>query len=97
MRNNVFVSEGTGGYAFKNPTAGLSFDHNAFYGIDMTRPNPGGVTEDPQLRDDFRLGAGSPALAAGAVVENNGGRDWFGNRLRPGAPNIGAYAGHGVR
>ncbi|MFB8035437.1 right-handed parallel beta-helix repeat-containing protein [Streptomyces sp. NPDC056004] len=97
IRNNIFVSEGTGGYAFKNPTPGLSFGHNAFYGIDMTRPNPGGITADPKLRADFRLGVGSPALAAGAVIENNGGKDYFGNELKPGAPNIGAYAGRGVR
>lgn len=63
----------------------------------MTRPNPGGITADPKLRADFRLGAGSPALAAGAVIDNNGGKDYFGNRLKPGAPNIGAYAGRGVR
>ncbi|MFD4758878.1 hypothetical protein ACFWOJ_08250 [Streptomyces sp. NPDC058439] len=62
----------------------------------MTRPDPGGITADPKLRADFRLGAGSPALAAGAVIENNGGRDYFGKKLTPGAPNIGAYAGHGV-
>ncbi|MEW2490690.1 hypothetical protein [Streptomyces sp. NPDC048411] len=63
----------------------------------MTRPNPGGTTEDPKLRDDFRLGDGSPAPAAGAVIENNGGKDWFGNELKPGAPTIGAYAGRGVK
>ncbi|TWG05148.1 hypothetical protein [Streptomyces brevispora] len=51
----------------------------------------------PKPRTDFRLGAGSPALAAGAVIENNGGKDYFGNRLRPGAPDIGAYAGRGLR
>ncbi|MCX4674836.1 right-handed parallel beta-helix repeat-containing protein [Streptomyces sp. NBC_01433] len=97
IRNNVFVSEGTGGYALKNPTAGLTFDHNAFYGVDMTRPDPGGITADPKLRPDFRLGKGSPALAAGTVIENNGGKDYFGNKLKPGAPNIGAYAGRGIR
>lgn len=96
FRNNVFVSEGTGGYAFKNPTAGLTFDHNVFHGITMTRPNPGGITADPLLRDDFRLGTGSPALAAGAVIEDNGGKDWFGNPLPLTAPNIGAYEGPGV-
>lgn len=96
IRNNVFVSEGTGGYAFKNPTPGLSFDHNAFHGIEMTRPDPGGITADPKLRPDFRLAEGSPALGAGTPIEDNGGRDYFGNRLRPGAPDIGAYAGPGV-
>ncbi|MEV0092130.1 right-handed parallel beta-helix repeat-containing protein [Streptomyces sp. NPDC050738] len=96
ITNNIFVSEGTGGYGFTSPTPGLAFDHNAFYGIAMTRPNPGGITTDPLLRSDFRLGAGSPALAAGAVVENNGGKDYFGQPLKPGAPNLGAYAGRGI-
>ncbi|WP_328905359.1 right-handed parallel beta-helix repeat-containing protein [Streptomyces sp. NBC_00234] len=96
IRNNVFVSGGTGGYGFTNPTPGLSFDHNAFYGITMTRPNPGGVTGDPLLRADWRLGAGSPALGAGAVVEDNGGKDYFGNPLPDTAPNLGAYEGPGL-
>ena len=97
MRNNLFVSEGGGGYAFKNPTAGLLLDHNVFHGIDLARPNPGGSTADPLLRADFRLAQGSPALASGAVVADNGGRDYFGNPVSPtAAPNIGAYAGCGL-
>ena len=55
VRNNLFVSEGGGGDAFKNPTAGLLLDHNVFHGIDLARPNPGGSTADPLLRADFRL------------------------------------------
>ncbi|MFI6471377.1 right-handed parallel beta-helix repeat-containing protein [Streptomyces sp. NPDC050516] len=97
VRNNLFVSEGSGGYAFKNPTAGLLLDHNVFHGIDMARPNPGGSTADPLLRADFRLTQGSPALASGAVVADNGGRDYFGNPVSTAAaPNIGAYAGCGL-
>ncbi|MCX2184390.1 right-handed parallel beta-helix repeat-containing protein [Streptomyces sp. SKN60] len=98
FRNNVFVNQGApGGYAFKNPTPGLTFDHNLFHGITMTRPNPGGLTADPLLRPDLRLGAGSPALSAGVPIEDNGGRDWFGNAVSAtAAPNIGAYEGPGV-
>ena len=95
FRNNVFVGIGTGGYAFKNPTAGLTFDHNAFYGVPMTRPNPGGITTDPKVRPDFRLGKGSPALTAGVEIPDNGGKDYFGNRVPAGAPNLGAHAGSG--
>ncbi|MFJ9827387.1 right-handed parallel beta-helix repeat-containing protein [Streptomyces sp. NPDC101160] len=96
--NNIFVSEGAaGGYGFKNPTPGLSFDHDLFHGIAMTRPNPGGLDADPLLRPDLRLGTGSPALSAGAVIEDNGGRDWFGNAVpATAAPNIGAYEGPGL-
>lgn len=59
----------------------------------MTRPNPGGITTDPLLRGDFRLSEGSPAIGAGTAIPDNGGKDYFGNKLKPGAPNIGAYAG----
>ncbi|MFI8912230.1 right-handed parallel beta-helix repeat-containing protein [Streptomyces sp. NPDC053513] len=98
IRNNVFVNEGaSGGYAFKNPTPGLSFSHNLFHGIAMTRPNPGGVDADPLLLPDLRLAAGSPALSAGTPVADNGGRDWFGNAVSATeAPNIGAYEGPGL-
>ncbi|MFE1382818.1 right-handed parallel beta-helix repeat-containing protein [Streptomyces sp. NPDC058740] len=98
VTNNIFVNEGTpGGYAFKNPTPGLAFSHNLFDGIAMTRPNPGGLTADPLLRPDLRLATGSPALSAGTPIEDNGGRDWFGNAVpATSPPNIGAYEGPGV-
>ncbi|MFI6963730.1 right-handed parallel beta-helix repeat-containing protein, partial [Streptomyces sp. NPDC050255] len=65
-------------------------------GPSPARPAPRGAAPVPPLLNR-RLGAGSPALAAGAVIEDNGGKDYFGNRLKPGAPNIGAYAGRGLR
>ncbi|WP_024756688.1 hypothetical protein [Streptomyces exfoliatus] len=80
-----------------NPTAGLPFSHNLFHGIAMTRPNLGGLTADPLLRPDLRLGTGSPALTAGTLIADNGGRDWFGNAVSAtSVPNIGAYEGPGV-
>lgn len=96
--DNIFVNEGpNGGYAFKNPTPGLTFSHNLFHGITMTRPNPGGLDADPLLLPDFRLAAGSPALSAGAVITDNGGRDWFGNDVSATSPpTIGAYEGPGI-
>ncbi|MFI8827421.1 right-handed parallel beta-helix repeat-containing protein [Streptomyces sp. NPDC053431] len=98
VSNNIFVNEGAaGGYRFKNPTPGLSFSHNLFHGVAMTRPDPGGVDADPLLRPDLRLAPGSPALSAGTPIEDNGGRDWFGNDVSATSPpNIGAYEGPGV-
>ncbi|WP_418958610.1 right-handed parallel beta-helix repeat-containing protein [Streptomyces tritici] len=98
FRNNLFVNDGPfGGYAFKNPTPDLSFSHNLFHNVPMTRPDPGGVKADPLLRADFRLRTGSPALSAGTLIADNGGRDWFGNEVSPtSVPNIGAYEGIGV-
>ncbi|MFI0979985.1 right-handed parallel beta-helix repeat-containing protein [Streptomyces sp. NPDC021093] len=98
LRNNLFVSEGTGGYAYDVKIPAITFEHNAFHGVPTTVPNPGGITANPLLRPDFRLSPGSPALAAGVEIPDNGGKDYFGNRLKPGtAPNIGAYAGPGVK
>ncbi|MFH8403372.1 right-handed parallel beta-helix repeat-containing protein [Streptomyces sp. NPDC018019] len=98
VRNNIFVSRGTGGYALKNPTPGLRFDHNVCHGPPPAHlsANLGGSTADPGLRDDFRLTPGSPARAAGRYVADNGGRDYFGDPLPAGAPTIGAYEGPGV-
>ncbi|MER8042373.1 hypothetical protein [Streptomyces sp. NPDC094032] len=64
----------------------------------MTRPNPGGLTADPLLNPDLTLAPGSPALSAGALVEDNGGRDWFGNDVSATSPpTIGAYEGKTVK
>ncbi|MFE6100623.1 hypothetical protein ACFVQ4_11730 [Streptomyces laurentii] len=38
------------------------------------------------------------APAAGTLIADNGGRDWFGNTVSATAtPNIGAYAGAGLK
>jgi hypothetical protein len=42
----------------------------------------------------YTLQSGSPAIAAGVPVSNNGGRDYYGNAI-PATPNIGAQAGSG--
>lgn len=45
----------------------------------------------------YKLRTGSPAIRAGTVIADNGGRDFFGNPVPVGAaPNIGAYQGRGV-
>ncbi len=45
---------------------------------------------------EFTLQPGSPALGAGTLIANNGGRDFFGNSVSStAAPNIGAYNGTG--
>lgn len=46
--------------------------------------------------DGFKLSADSPAIGAGVVIENNGGKDFWGNEVSETAlPNIGAYNGLG--
>lgn len=69
--------------------------------------DPGAIVAYPELlapgtatlittAGGYRLLRGSPALAAGVPVPDDGGRDFFGNRVPRGAPNIGAYQGMGV-
>ncbi len=68
------------------------------------------LTSDPMLVDPFsatlgletcegyKLLEGSPAIGAGKIIEDNGGRDFFGNSVsNTEAPNIGAYQGDGVK
>ena len=39
----------------------------------------------------YMLREGSPAINAGTFIPNNGGRDYFGNPVEDGKPDIGAY------
>ncbi|KAL4861367.1 hypothetical protein BDV12DRAFT_204086 [Aspergillus spectabilis] len=45
----------------------------------------------------YKLRGGSPALRRGTPVQDNGGQDFWGNNISGGRPNIGAYAGPGIR
>jgi Nitrous oxidase accessory protein len=71
--------------------------------------NPGGSSAEPGLLDTatapsgiddlagYALRAGSPALGSGAIIADNGGRDFFGNPVSSTiAPNLGAYQGRGI-
>ncbi len=52
------------------------------YDIDMT---------DPERLSGYMLQDNSPCIDAGKVMENNGGRDFWGNPLSDGQPDIGAH------
>ena len=49
-----------------------------------------GVVSERSAFDGYKLQEDSPAINAGKVIENNGGRDFFGNEVT-GIPDIGAY------
>ena len=83
----------------------LAFENNVFFGTRFGPPaGVDGITADPLFvapgsgKDGlgslggYRLGEGSPCLRAGRVVENNGGRDFWGNPVPSDrAPDIGAH------
>lgn len=105
--NNLIVKHGSGGYQNNNTT----WSRNLFYGdhpasepadsnkvtADPLLVNPGGAGDGRASASAYQLRAGSPAIGAGTVVSNNGGKDYFGNTVSAtAAPSIGAYNGAGI-
>jgi len=102
--NNLFYAEGTMTYNL-GAVAETAFEDNAFFGNHPGRPAEAhAVTSDPLLvrpgsggngaatAAGYKLKPGSPCRNAGKAVANNGGRDFWGNRvLRDGPPSIGAH------
>jgi hypothetical protein len=65
--------------------------------VDPQFVNRGGAGIGWNTAAAYQLRTGSPAIGAGAIVSNNGGKDYFGNSVSSStAPNIGAYNGNGV-
>lgn len=110
IRNNIFYIEGSPTADWGESDLAFDFSNNCFYGVEtnfITDTNM--ITENPLLLaagtgktgrstcGGYRLLEKSPCLSAGAVIENNGGLDYWGNTVdNSAAPNIGAYAGGGV-
>ena len=82
--------------------------NNLYYGNHPeTEPDdPNKLTDDPMLAgagtgkegfdslDGYKLMEGSPAIGAGILIEDNGGRDFWGNEVSDTeTPNLGAYSG----
>lgn len=105
FQNNIFYWLGGGDYP-----SGATWDSNLFYGTHpASEPSdPHKLTSDPKLVGPgtggtgldsvggYRLRAGSPALDSGAVIADNGGKDFWGKPVsarRP--PNRGVYQGAG--
>ncbi|MFG3426933.1 right-handed parallel beta-helix repeat-containing protein [Streptomyces californicus] len=104
VENNIFV----GTTDSRLPTgAGITWSWNVFQGV--PRPTANGITDDPRFVapgtggssinavDGYRLRSTSPALGNGAVIADNGGRDYWANPVSSTAkPNRGAYQGPGL-
>ena len=106
--NNVFYNLADAGTYEYGGSTNHSFSHNLFFGNHTTLPvGPTSVTADPLFvepgsggaRPDltsYRLLQGSPALAAGESL-GEAVPDLWGTAPTAGPPNIGVYAGPGVR
>jgi hypothetical protein len=95
--------DGTG--TFRAPK-GCRFERNLFFGSGQITPDAMKILADPRVSapgvggmglrsvDGYKLRAGSPALNSGVFVPENGGRDFWGNRVPDLAPPcIGAFSG----
>ncbi|MEJ1113259.1 NPCBM/NEW2 domain-containing protein [Paenarthrobacter sp. CCNWYY172] len=107
VRNNLFVAPGG---VLKSSAA--VYANNAYFGgILPPAGETGSVLGDPKLVaggsgqttldvPGYRLASGSPLIGAGVRINDDGGRDFFGNPTTGagsvGVPNIGAYQGPGV-
>lgn len=100
FRNNIFYAPQ---FQFDDPT-NIGYDHNLYYTGLKAVGDANAVTADPLLRaagtgadgrntlPGYQLKAGSPAIASGVLMTENGGRDFFGNPVsgtQP--PAIGAF------
>ncbi|MFI8199543.1 right-handed parallel beta-helix repeat-containing protein [Streptomyces sp. NPDC085942] len=104
VENNIFVGTSDS----RLPTgSGIVWKWNVFQGV--PRPTANGIVGDPGFVapgtggssihevDGYRLKSTSPALGNGAVIADNGGRDYWANPVSATAkPNRGAYQGPGL-
>jgi autotransporter-associated beta strand protein len=103
FKNNIFINSGTGSFA---APGGCYFDNNIYYGNGHIAADPRKILANPMLvfpgsgadglntLDGYKLLAGSPALASGLIISDNGARDYWNNSVSSTtAPNIGAYNG----
>jgi hypothetical protein len=101
IKNNIFYATGQGRFR----AGGSTFSHNCYYGPwKGDRPDDkDGIHADPMFvaagvgsegfatLGGYRLQIGSPCLEAGDFIASDNSRDFFGNPLREGGTNIGAF------
>ncbi|MBP3961574.1 S-layer homology domain-containing protein [Paenibacillus lignilyticus] len=105
-QNNIFYANAASTYPSASDSNNV-FDYNGYFGTGNIAPveDLHAVTADPKFADPipavptdgmegadvFKLSSDSPYINAGTVIADNGGRDFWGNALYNGAPDIGAH------
>ncbi|MEA5129533.1 MAG: right-handed parallel beta-helix repeat-containing protein [Proteiniphilum sp.] len=93
FKNNIIINHGTGGYSI--PGTGGIFLNNLYWGNHHpTEPDEiNKITRDPMLMapgtgkkgleslEGYKLHKKSPARKAGTLIDHNGGKDFWGNKL----------------
>ncbi|KAJ5960406.1 pectin lyase fold/virulence factor [Penicillium vulpinum] len=105
LSNNIWV--GTAGSTLPKDSS-IEWHENIFQTVEIPDEgagiqgnplftNPGTAKDSLDSVDGYRLSRGSPALLHGDPIENNGGRDFWNNKVSSAKrPNIGAYNGKGL-
>jgi len=102
--NNIFASLMPGGKIDMNLHKNTIIDSNLYFNVPTIEDREGEITDGNKIignpkfvnlqghtPEDYQLTEGSPALQAGILIPNNGGRDFFGNAVSDKeAPNVGA-------
>ena len=110
FKNNIFYVVGSPNAGWGESDIAFEFSNNCYYGIDSdVISDSSKITENPMLLaagtgkvglstcGGYQLTKKSPCLNSGALIKNNGGADYFGNKVSgTSAPNIGAYSGGGA-
>ncbi|QHW33493.1 right-handed parallel beta-helix repeat-containing protein [Paenibacillus rhizovicinus] len=104
FKNNIFYTNASDSTATDYESGGPTFSNNGFGGTQTalntgTAPvmgdplfvNPSSVGNSIKSVDGFKLQKGSPMINAGTSIPDNGGKDYWGNALYNGKPDIGAY------
>ncbi|MDQ6419675.1 right-handed parallel beta-helix repeat-containing protein [Paenibacillus sp. LHD-117] len=108
--NNIWYLEGAGSWQGLSNIQALNFKYNTIFGVHTSGEpaDPNKMTSNPGLAypgsgvnrtsvEGYKLLQNSPASGTGMVINNNGGRDYWGNLVSDSnAPNRGAYNGTGV-
>jgi hypothetical protein len=92
--NNIFYVSEKADFSFDGDI-GTKFSNNCYYGLFENRPtDPAAIIENPQFVDasakgdgfdvlkNFMLQKSSPLINKGLFIENNGGKDIFGNTIK---------------
>ena len=106
FQNNIFFVEGTVSYKLGKEADEFKFDGNCYVGNHKELPKDAhAINADPkftklldgkvegfEVLKSLMLRAGSPCIGAAKAIPNNGGRDFFGNRVRSDGPtSIGVH------
>ena len=107
FQNNIFINAGSG--TFLAPK-GCQFERNLYFGSGHIEADGKKILADPRLPspgsgrigldsvDGYKLGAGSPALDAGVLIKDHGGRDYWGKAVSATASShLGAFNGSAIQ